>query len=505
MAVAKDMAGFSPSEADDLRKAIGKKKRDLMAKMKPQFMEGMAASGTDPSVAADLWAINEAAADYSFNKSHAACYALISYRTAYLKANFPSEYMAAVISSVMSTKDKVPAYISRCAEMGIKVLPPNVNISGHSFVVDGTDILFGLDAVKNVGHSAVEAIIHAREERPFDSIWDFCERVDSRAVNKRAIECLIKCGALDSLPGSRRGMLEVLPDAQAAGNKVQADAHMGQGSIFDMAGGGEAKTARHPPVSETEYEQSELLALEKETMGTFLSSHPLDGLREALAGASDCDLGEVASRSDGSWVTVGGIVTEYRKVRTRSGTMMAFATLSDIESEIELIVFKADQSEKTGAIRPDAVVLVKGRVDQTEKGAKIVVQGAEAFDPSEAEIEKAKRVKAKRDEPFAVSVPAEQLDLGVIEDIRDLIGRHRGEVEFVLVVDSDGRGRRLKFGPDFRVRRSPALRLEFDQLLGASTAPVDPPAAGPGGAPGPDRAEDGPAAGSGAEVSARAA
>ncbi len=495
MAVAKDMAGFSPSEADDLRKAIGKKKRDLMAKMKPQFMEGMAASGTDPSVAADLWATNEAAADYSFNKSHAACYALISYRTAYLKANFPAEYMAAVISSVMSTKDKVPAYISRCAEMGIKVLPPNVNISDHSFVVDGTDILFGLDAVKNVGYSAVEAIIHAREERPFDSIWDFCERVDARAVNKRAIECLVKCGALDSLSGSRRGMLEVLPDAQSAGNKAQADANMGQGSIFDVGGDTGGGGAQHPPVSEVEFDQNELLALEKETMGTFLSSHPLDGLREALAGASDCSIGEVASKSDGSWVTVGGIVTEYRKLKTRSGSMMAFATLSDIESEIELIVFKADQSEKAGAIQPDAVVLVKGRVDQTEKGAKIVVQGAGTFDPSEAEIEKAKKARAKRDEPFAVSVGVDQLDLGMVEDMKELIARHPGEVEFLLVVESGDRGRRFRFGPDFRVRRSPALRLEFDQLVGASTAPAEPPAAAENGRPAGDRPPAGRVAG----------
>lgn len=471
MAVAKEMAGFSPSEADDLRKAIGKKKRDLMARMKPQFMEGMAASGTDPSVASELWGINEAAADYSFNKSHAACYALIAYRTAYLKANYPAEYMAAVISSVMSTKDKVPAYISRCAEMGIKVLPPDVNISDHSFVVDGSNILFGLDAVKNVGYSAVEAIIRAREDRPFESIWDFCERADSRAVNKRAIECLIKCGAFDRLPGSRRGMLEVLPDAQAAGNKAQADAHMGQGSIFDMGGSDTGGGAQHPPVSETEFDQKELLALEKETMGTFLSSHPLDGKREALRTASDCTVDEVKAKEDGSWVTIGGIITEYRKLRTRSGSMMAFATLSDIESEIELIVFKADETEKAAAIQPDAVVLVKGRVDQKEEGTKLVVQGAKVFDPTEAEIEKAKLEIARREEPFAVRVGESQLDLDLIEDMKDLISRHGGEVELVLAIESDGRERRLKLGPDFRVRRSPALRLEFDQLVGASTEP----------------------------------
>ena len=175
MQIARQMAGFSGAEADDLRKAIGKKKRDLMATMKDKFMEGLAKSGTDPQVARDLWKLNEAAADYSFNKSHAACYGLISYRTAYLKANYPAEYMAAVISSVMNTKDKVPFFVNRCSEMGIDVLPPDVNSSDHSFVVSENAIRFGLDAVKNVGHQAVEAILRARDDKPIESIWDFCE------------------------------------------------------------------------------------------------------------------------------------------------------------------------------------------------------------------------------------------------------------------------------------------------------------------------------------------
>ena len=234
MEIAKRMAGFSPAEADDLRKAIGKKKRDLMATMKDKFMEGMKASDTAAKVASDMWSLMEAAADYSFNKSHAACYALIAYRTAYLKANYPAEYMAAVISSVMNTKDKVPFFVNRCEEMGIDVLPPDVNSSDHDFVVSEKAIRFGLDAVKNVGHGAVEAILRAREDAPIASIWDFCERVDSRAVNKRAIECLVKCGALDSTGATRKGMLEALPAAQSAGQKAQEDAQLGQGSIFDF-------------------------------------------------------------------------------------------------------------------------------------------------------------------------------------------------------------------------------------------------------------------------------
>ena len=203
----------------------------MMATMEAEFREGASSSGTDSAVTHDLWNLMTNAADYSFNKSHAACYALISYRTAYLKANYPAEYMAAVISSVMSTKDKVPFFVNRCEEMGIDVLPPDVNTSDHDFVVSGNKIRFGLDVVKNVGYAAVEAILKAREERPFDSLWDFCERADCRAVNKRAIECLIKCGALDSTGASRKAMLGVLTQAQPAGQKAQEDAaKVGQGS-----------------------------------------------------------------------------------------------------------------------------------------------------------------------------------------------------------------------------------------------------------------------------------
>ena len=223
MQISKALAGFSGPRADDLRKAIGKKNRKAMAELKPEFYEGCRASGTSEYVIEQLWATNEKSADYSFNRSHAACYALIAYRTAWLKANYPAEYMAALISSVMSTKDKVPFFVARCEEMGIEILPPDVNLSDHEFMVVEGNIRFGLDAVKGVGYAAVEAMKRAREEGgPFTSLWDFCERVDCRAVNKTAIEALIKCGAFGSTGATRRGMLEVLEAAQGAGREGPA-------------------------------------------------------------------------------------------------------------------------------------------------------------------------------------------------------------------------------------------------------------------------------------------
>src|SRR3954449_3558872 len=231
--IAKRIAGFSPAEADDLRKAIGKKIHSLMASLKEKFLEGCAASNTTPGVAQQLWKDMEASQDYSFNKAHAACYALIAYRTAYMKAHHPREYMAALISSVMNTKDRVPFYVNACDEMGIEVLPPDVNESQIDFAVVEGKIRFGLSAVKNVGEPAAKAIIRGREEGgPFASIWEFCERVDPQASNKRALESLVKCGALDSTAATRRGMLEALEAALSHGSRAQTDRLLGQSSLF---------------------------------------------------------------------------------------------------------------------------------------------------------------------------------------------------------------------------------------------------------------------------------
>jgi len=478
MEISRSMAGFSGAEADDLRKAIGKKKRELMATMKDKFMQGLKESGTADNVAKDLWKLNEAAADYSFNKSHAACYGLISYRTAYLKANYPAEYMAAVISSVMSTKDKVPFFVNRCAEMGIDVLPPDVNTSDHSFVVNEKAIRFGLDAVKNVGHSAVEAILRAREDSEIASIWDFCERVDSRAVNKRAIECLIKCGALDSTGATRKGMLEALPAAQSAGQKAQEDAQLGQGSIFDFGdagsnGGGDGAASAHhrPPISAAEFERRELLAMEKETLGTYLSSHPLSEVREALRARVDCSLAELADKPDGAWVTVGGIVAESKKIRTKSGSQMMFATLDDVEGQVEMLVFKADQAESAGAIETDAVVLVRGRIDHKDRGeTKLVVQEAERFEPDVEEVARATAAAAAPAEPLRLTIDSGSLENPhLIEELKTVFADHKGDAEvFLAIPGQDGKAREWKLGEEFKVRHSSKLRAELDHVLGAS-------------------------------------
>src|SRR5919106_4046020 len=333
MQIAKELAGFSPAEAETLRRAIGKKIHALMASLKDKFLEGCAATGTTPAVANQLWKDMEQSQDYSFNKAHAACYALTAYRTAWLRANHPCEYMAALISSVMHTKDRVPFYVNACHELGIEVLPPDVNSSHVDFAVFEGKIRFGLNAVKNVGETASAAIVRAREEGgPFDSIWDFTERADPQVVNKRALEALVKCGALDSTGASRKGMLVLLDHALAWGQREQADRLAGQSSIFDLGGGTDEAPAErhHPSIPPGEFEKRDLLALEKESLGLYVSEHPLAAVRDQLRRKTDIRMADVERRRDGEVVTVGGIVSAVKQLTTKKGEPMVFLRLDDL-------------------------------------------------------------------------------------------------------------------------------------------------------------------------------
>jgi DNA polymerase-3 subunit alpha len=488
MQISKELAGFSGAKADDLRKAIGKKNRAAMAALKGEFVEGCRASDTAPQVIEFLWQTNEKSADYSFNKSHAACYALISYRTAWLKANYPAEYMAALISSVMSTKDKVPFFVARCEEMGIEILPPDVNLSDHEFTVVEGNIRFGLDAVKGVGYQAVEAIKRARAEGgEFISLWDFCERVDSRTVNKKAIEALIKCGALGSTKATRKGMLAVLEQAQAAGQKSQQDALIGQGSIFDdllseqVDAAGSARPAAaaglarpvHPPIPSEEFEQAELLAAEKEAIGLFVSAHPLKPLREVLRARVDHPLSALADRPDKEWVTVGGIIVEAKRIRTRNGDHMMFATLDDLSGAVEMLVFGKALAEHEAALAVDTVVLVKGRVDHKEAGKTcLVVQAVEPFSPSEEQIEQARgqadraaRTATTLAQPMHLRVDVACLADSTIDDLKQAIEECPGPAEILLDVDTTTGVRRLRFGEAYRVKHTATLRAELEHAL----------------------------------------
>ena len=459
MEIAKQLAGFSPAEADDLRKAIGKKIHSLMASLKDKFLEGCAANGVTPAVANQLWKDMEQAQDYSFNKSHAACYALIAYRTAYLKAHRPAEYMAALISSVMSTKDRVPFYVSACDEMGIEVEPPDVNESQVDFAVIGGKIRFGLNAVKNVGESAARSIVQAREtDGPYATIWDFAERVDLQAVNKRAVEALVKCGALASTGVSRKGLLEnegkALDLVVSWGSQHQGDRLAGQGSIFDLGEETSAQPRHHPPIATDEYEKSMLLSLEKESLGVYVSEHPLTGIREALRRKTDAQMVELERRRDGDVVTVGGIVGALKQTTTKKGEPMVFMRLDDVSGSVETIVFNSVYGAARDLLEPDRVLILKGRVDHKEGETKLIAMEVVPFEATPERSEVLLKLDARK-------APA-----GTIRELAELLRGYPGETAVLAAIETSSGPLTLAFGPEYRVRPEPDLFAEVKSLLG---------------------------------------
>jgi DNA polymerase-3 subunit alpha len=457
MEIAKQLAGFSPTEADDLRKAIGKKIHTLMASLEGKFTEGCLANGVDRKVAKQLWDDMQKAQDYSFNKSHAACYALIAYRTAYLKAHYPAQYMAALISSVMNTKDRVPYYVNACEEMGIEVLPPDVNSSQVDFAVVEGRIRFGLNAVKNVGESAAQAIVRAREDGgPLESIWDFTERVDPQVVNKRALESLVKAGALDSVGATRKGLLSVLEQAVDLGARSQADRLAGQASIFDGEFG-DAEPARkhHPSIPADEFEKGELLRLEKEALGLYVSEHPLHGVRDQLRRKVDCPLVELERRRDGEVVEVGGIVSHVKSLTTKKGEPMVFMRLDDLTGGAEVVVFNSVYAAARELLEPDRILVVKGRVDHKQEGeTKLIAIEVRAFEAFTTPTEVRLRVDARK-------APA-----GIVRELSHVVRDFPGEARVVLALETSEGPRTLELGPEYRVRPEADFFAEVKALLG---------------------------------------
>ena len=454
MRIARDLAGFSISEADDLRKAIGKKIRALMDSLKDKFMDGAAEQNVTPQAARQLWEDVEKAADYSFPKAHAACYALISYQTAWLRQNHPCEYMAALISSVMSTKDRVPIYVNACHELGIEVLPPDVNESQVDFAVVEGKIRFGLNAVKGVGEGAARALIAARSEGgPFESIWDFAERVDSMVSNKRVLEALVKCGAL---PGTRKGNLEVLEQAVGWGQKQQADRLAGQGSIFDLGPAEDDKPKHHPATPTDEYEKSELLRLEKESLGLYVSEHPLSGIRDQLRRKSDATVAELDRRRDGEVVTIGGIVAGVRHMTTKRGDAMVFLRLEDITGSVETVVFNQTYDKTRELCTTDRILIVKARVDRKEGETKLVALELTAFEA----------VPDKRE--VRLQIDATRAAAGTIRELAQLIKDFPGESPvYADLITSQGK-KVYAFGPQYKVKPAPDFYAEVKMLLGDS-------------------------------------
>ena len=457
MQISKELGGFSPAQADDLRKAIGKKDHTLMASLKDKFNEGCLANGVTAGTAKQLWEDMEKAQDYSFNKSHAACYALIAYRTAWLKANYPCEYMAALISSVMSTKDKVPFYVNACDEMGIQVLPPDVNSSQVDFAVVEGKIRFGLNAVKGVGETAAAAIIRARAEGgPFSTIFDFTERVDSQASNKRVLEALIKCGAFDSTRAPRRGLMECLDAASSWGQKQQADRLAGQGSIFDLGESTtESRRQQAPQVPQVEYEKQELLKHEKDALGLYVSEHPLAALRDQLRRKTDSSLADCERRRDGEIVTVAGIISTAKQLTTKKGDLMVFLRLDDFTGGLEVVVFAQLYAAARALCQIDQIVVMKARVDHKQEGeTKLVALEISGFESVPERNEVRLRVDARR------------ATAGIVKELGRLVLDYPGDAPVILALDTSLGLKTLQLGPGYRVNPDGDFFAELKALLG---------------------------------------
>jgi DNA polymerase III subunit alpha len=469
MFAAQRLAGYSPGKADLLRRAMGKKKKEILDKEYEPFAAGMKASGYSDDAIKTIWDVMVPFSGYAFNKAHAAGYALISYWTAFLKANYPAEYMAGLLTSVAGDKDKSALYLNECRRMGIKVLPPDVNASTAMFTPVGEDIRFGMAAVRNVGTAVVESVVEARKSKgAFESFADFLRKVPVNVCNKRVIESLIKAGAFDSFASPRKGLLLIHEQAIDSVIDSKRNEMNGQFSLFDDDTETVSAFDVRVPDEVGEWDKRTLLGFEREMLGLYVSDHPLLGLEHVMGEQTDCSIGQMigsaeddteragrSERPDGQVVTVGGILSGVQRKVTKQGATWAAATLEDLEGAIEVMFFPATYQTCMTTVIDDAIVVVKGRLDRREDVPKLV-----AMEVSVPEL------TAGDQGPFVVSIMEARCVPPVIERFREVLRTHPGAVEVHLKLLTGSRTTVVKLDDKLRVRPSPSLLADLKQLLG---------------------------------------
>ena len=462
MAIAQKLAGYSLGNADLLRRAMGKKKKEILDKEFVPFRDGMLANGYSKHSIDTLWAILVPFSDYAFNKAHTAGYGLVSYWTGFLKANYPAEYMAALLQSVKDDKDKSAVYLNECRRMGIKVLPPDVNDSDFDYTPRGTDIRFGLSAVRNVGGTVVESLIDARTSKGrFSDFDDFLEKVPIAVVNKRVVESLVKAGAFDSLGEARRGLLVVHEQRIDSILDIKRNEAIGQDSLF--GGPDDAATAAMwspPPIPSGEWDKATLLGYEREMLGLYVSDHPLNGVEHVLSVSTDYPVSALHTDDvgDGRVITVGGLVTSVQRKVTKQGNVWAIASLEDLEASIDVMVFPATYQLVGPHVVPDAVLLIKGRLDKSEEEApKLIAMEVTVPDLSTGD-----------GGPVVVHIPAARCIPPVIERFKDVLAAHPGVTEVRLAMMNGPRTTVVRLDDKLRVTRTPALYADLKALLGPS-------------------------------------
>ena len=462
MAIAQKLAGFSLGGADLLRRAMGKKKKEILDKEYIPFQAGMRERGYSDNAISMLWEILVPFSDYAFNRAHSAGYGMVSYWTAYLKANYPTEYMAALLTSVRDDKDKSALYLSECRRMGIKVLPPDVNESESNYTPRGKDIRFGLAAIRNVGEGAVELIKKAREAKgPFSSFGDFLAKVDAQVCNKKTLESLIKGGAFDSLGHSRRGLMAIYLEALDSISETKRAEAIGQFDLFGASGGDQvAQINLEYPVDE--WDKRTLLAHEREMLGLYVSDHPLLGVESVLASLSDKPISAISgeenhgSTSDvGEIVTIAGLITGIQRKVTRQGAAWAIVTLEDLSGAIDVMAFSNTYGQYGTMMGEDVIVLVKGRVDRREEVPKFVLMEMSLPD-----------LNTVRKGPLVITLPLARCTPPVVERMKEVLRSHPGTTDVHLRLESATENTLLTLDEGLKVSATASLSADLKALLG---------------------------------------
>jgi DNA polymerase-3 subunit alpha len=455
MAIAQKVAGFSLGRADLLRKAMGKKNKEILDKEYVPFEAGMKANGFGNAAIKRLWDVLIPFSDYAFNRAHSAGYGVVSYWTAYLKANYPTEYMAALLTSVRDDKDKSALYLSECRRMGIQVLPPDVNESDAEYTPRGTDIRFGLAAIRNVGEGVVASIKSGRDAKGrYQSFGDFLAKVDAQVCNKKTIESLVKAGAFDSLGHTRKGLMAVYLEAIDSVIETKRAEAIGQ---FDLFGGESATSVSNVAldIPEGEWEKAMLLSYEREMLGLYVSDHPLLGVEHVLRAGTDMSISELLD--DGGHhdqiVTIGGLITSVTRKVTRQGASWAVVTIEDLEGSLEALFFSNTYNQYALTLTEDRIVLIRGRVDKREDQVRFTALEMKSAD-----------VSAAPTGPLVITLPINQCTPPVVDRMKEILRSHPGKREVHLHLDENGMRTVMKL--ETLITSSPSLSADLKSILG---------------------------------------
>ena len=465
MKISNILAGYSLGDADILRRAMGKKIPEVMEQEREKFMNGAREKGIPEDKATYIFDLMAKFAGYGFNKSHSAAYALIAYQTAYLKAHYPAQFLAALLSCDVDNTDKVVKYISECRQQGIEVLPPDINESFDDFTVINDRVRFGLAAVKNVGGAALDSIIEEREKNgPYASLSDFCNRIDPSRVNRKVIESLIRAGAFDSFGGRRAQYMAVLEQALDRAKAVQRDRMSGQMNLFALAAEEDKTPAAEIELPDIEeWPELKKLALEKETLGFFLTGHPLEGVSRDLRMVVDTEIERLDSWRDGQAVRIGGLIQHIKEHKSKKGDRMAFTVLEDMSGSVEVIVFPSTFARCSELLTGEEPLVVLGTVQQGERGAKVIAE----------EITPLAEAMGRYTERACIRLRADRTSRQHMEQLKEMLYQFHGSTPIYLTLHFDGRGEvDIELLKDLTIRPCPDFFRQVEQLCGPASLQV---------------------------------